>query len=71
MTGPRPFTRPENAFVADQELRKKDNDPRPKDSYEPSNKRGSGAEREYPRTIPLTAGTMKILKAAIAELRNS
>lgn len=49
MTGPRPFSRPENSFAADQELRKKDNDARPKDSYESQNNRGAGTEREYPQ----------------------
>ena len=46
MTGPRPFTRPENRIAADQELRKKDSDPRSKDTYEPPNPRGSGTERD-------------------------
>ena len=59
MTG-RPFSRPnENdavdpdpagrrALQSNEAIKKRDNDPRSKDSYEPSNKRGSGAEREYP-----------------------
>jgi hypothetical protein len=62
MTGPRPFSNPrpnENdsidadfagnrSFEAEEAARKRDLDPRPKDAYEPSNKRGSGVEREYP-----------------------
>ena len=36
------------SFAAEQNDRKRDNDPRSKDSYEPSNQRGSGVEREIP-----------------------
>jgi hypothetical protein len=39
----------ERAFAAEEEIKKKDSDSRLKDSYEPSNKRGTGTEREYPQ----------------------
>lgn len=62
MTGPRPYRnhRPnENdpidadfagnrSFEAEEAARKRDQDPRNKDAYEPVNPRGSGVEREYP-----------------------
>ena len=60
MTG-RPFSRPsENdavdpdpagrrALQSNEAMKTRDNDPRSKDAYGPSIKRGSGAEREYPQ----------------------
>jgi hypothetical protein len=62
MTG-RPYSRPrpsENdpidadfagnrSFEAEEAARKRDEDPRAKDSYEPQNKRGTGIEREVPQ----------------------
>lgn len=62
MTGPTPLSNPRPAgngsidaefagnrsFEAEEAARKRDNDPRQKDSFEPANKRGSGVEREYP-----------------------
>jgi hypothetical protein len=36
------------SFAAEESAKKRDNDHRSKDSYEPSNKRGSGVEREFP-----------------------
>lgn len=36
------------SFEAEEAARKRDLDPRQKDSYEPANPRGSGVEREYP-----------------------
>jgi hypothetical protein len=35
-------------FAAEQSDKKRDNDPRSKDSYEPSDKRGAGNEHEFP-----------------------
>ena len=61
MTGPRNFSRSnendavdpdpagKRALESDEAMKKRDADPRSKDSYEPSNKRGSGIEREYPQ----------------------
>jgi hypothetical protein len=37
------------ALQSDEAAKKRDNDPRLKDMYEPSNKRGTGTEREYPQ----------------------
>jgi hypothetical protein len=60
MTG-RPISRPnendavdpdpagKRALQSEEAAKKRDNDPRLKDMYEPSNKRGSGTEREYPQ----------------------
>lgn len=36
------------SFAAEESAKKRDADPRSKDSYEPSNNRGSGVEREVP-----------------------
>jgi len=36
------------SFEAEEAARKRDNDPRQKDAFEPSNPRDSGVEREYP-----------------------
>jgi hypothetical protein len=60
MTG-RPFSRPnendavdadpagKRALQSDEATKKRDNDPRIKDMYEPANRRGTGTEREYPQ----------------------
>jgi hypothetical protein len=62
MTG-RPFPRPranendpvdpdpagKRALQADEAQKKRDEDPRLKDAYEPQNKRGTGVERELPQ----------------------
>ena len=62
MTG-RPYTRPRpnpndsidadfagnRSFEAEEAARKRDEDPRAKDSFEPQNKRGTGTERELPQ----------------------
>ena len=60
MTG-RPISRPnendavdpdpagKRALQSDEAMKKRDSDPRSKDTYEPQNKRGTGTEREYPQ----------------------